>query len=319
MSLPRVATIGFGFLGKWHAQKAHALDGLCDFRAIVETFPQGQEAARTAYPQIKVVSHLADVMPEIDAAIVVTPTSMHHAMVKELLMGGKHVFCEKPLCSTSAQARELEALASEKKLYLQVGHSERCHAAWETLRPRFLKMAGPLSLRLDRFAPFKGRATDVDVVQDLMIHDIDLMLWLFNRNPLRVRAWGHKIRTDNWDHVTAHFSLENGAEAIITVGRNHTHEARALEVMNQQGMVRVDLFANKIQVAPAGEVSPGVFTTEESYSKRDHLLLEQEAFYRTISTGVPLMVNAAEGRRAVEWVEAVLKSLESGEVVTLHG
>jgi predicted dehydrogenase len=318
MALPRVATVGYGFLGKWHAQKAQALSALCDFRAIVERHPPAQEAARAAHPGVKVVGELSEVIDDIDAAVVVTPTSLHHAVVQSLLLAGKHVFCEKPLCSTAAQARELEKTAADKGLLLQVGHSERCHAAWERLRPLFLATRGPFDLRIDRFAPFKGRATDVDVVQDLMIHDIDLMLWLFGRRPLEVRALRHKIRTRVWDHVTAQFTLEGGAQAILTMGRNHTHEVRALEVMGATGLVRVDLMANKILEAPAGEVSPGVFVKEETYAKRDHLLIEQEAFYRSIATGAPLMVTPAEGRRAVELVEAVLEAAASGRAVPLR-
>ena len=313
----RTATIGYGFLGKWHAQKAAALGELCELKGIVEKFPVAQDAAKTNHPQTPVVSDWKEL--EIDAAVVVTPTSFHFEVAKELLLAGKHVFCEKPLCSTTEQAIELENLALEKKLVLQVGHSERCHEAWEKLRPQFVAMKGPVSLRIDRFAPFKGRATDVDVVQDLMIHDIDLMLWLFNREVKSVRAWGHKIRTNHWDHVTAQFTLSDGMEATLTMGRNSVHEVRALEVFHNSGSTRVDLFANKIQTAPAGEVSPGVFTAEETYGKRDHLLIEQTAFYNSILNKKPAMVDATAGRKAVEMVEAVLKALATGESVKCHG
>ncbi|MBY0518047.1 MAG: Gfo/Idh/MocA family oxidoreductase [Bacteriovoracaceae bacterium] len=313
----RVATIGYGFLGKWHAQKAAALNELAELKYIVEKFPSAQQAARENHPGVKIVSEVKEILSDIDAAIIVTPTSFHYEVAKELLMAGKHVFCEKPLCSTVAEAQELEKLANEKKLVLQVGHSERCHQAWETLRQSFLNFKGPLSLRIDRFAPFKGRATDVDVVQDLMIHDIDLMLWLFGRKVKSVKAWGHKIRTQNWDHVTAEFTLADGMQAVLTMGRNSVHEARSLEVFHQSGSTRVNLFANKIQTAPSGEISPGVFVSESSYEKRDHLLIEQKAFYNSILQGAPVMVSGTEGRVAVVLVEAVLTALKSGQLETL--
>lgn len=319
MSSPKVRTavVGYGFLGRWHAQKAAQLPS-CDLRAIIEKFPAAQEAAKAAHPQVPVIGDVREVMPEIEAGVVVTPTSFHYEVAKELLEHGKHVFCEKPLCSTAAQSHELAALAKSKKLVLQVGHSERCHEAWEKLRPKFLELKGPMTIRLDRYAAFKGRATDVDVVQDLMIHDIDLMLWLFGRRVLEVRAWGHKIRTKVWDHVTAQFTLEGGAQATLTMGRNHVHEVRALEVFHDSGLTRVDLFANKIQTAPSTDVAAGVFTHEETYGKRDHLLIEQEAFYASIRTGAPVMVTAEEGCRAVELIEDVLKALETGRPV-IHG
>lgn len=312
----RTAVIGYGFLGKWHAQKAQTLGMLT---AIVEKYPAAQEAARTAHPGVKVVSELSEVINDIDAGIVVTPTSFHYPVAKTLLLAGKHVFCEKPLCSTSPEALELEKLALEKKLILQVGHSERCHQAWEKLRPRFSAYKGPVSLRIDRFAPFKGRATDVDVVQDLMIHDIDLMLWLFNRDVVSVRAWGHKMRTKHWDHVTAQFTLADGMEATLTMGRNSATEVRALEVFHASGSTRVDLFANKIQEAPSGEVSAGVYTSEEGYEKRDHLFIEQAAFQQSVEKHAGVMVDARAGTRAVQLVEAVLKSLETNQSVPTHG
>jgi predicted dehydrogenase len=144
------------------------------------------------------------------------------------------------------------------------------------------------------------------------------MLWLFNRRPTQVRAWGHKIRTKVWDHVTAQFTLQGGAQATLTVGRNHVQEVRALEVFHDSGLTRVDLFTNKIQTAPNTDIAPGIFTTEESYSKRDHLLIEQESFYQSITQKTPVLVSAAEGRLAVELVEDVLKALETGDSV-LHG
>lgn len=314
MTKVKTAVIGYGFLGKWHAQKAAQLPA-AELKFIVEKFPAAQDAARAAHPTVNVVADLHSVIPEIDAAIVVTPTSLHFEVAKVLLDAGKHVFCEKPLCSTTAQAEQLAQLAKAKGVVLQVGHSERCHQAWEKLRPQFSSLRGPLTIRLDRYAAFKGRATDVDVVQDLMIHDIDLMLWLFGRKVLSVSAWGHKIRTKVWDHVTAQFTLEGGAQATLTMGRNHVHEVRALEVFHETGLVRVDLFANKIQTSPNVDVAPGVFTTEESYPKRDHLLIEQEAFYHAIQTKGAVMVTAQEGVRAVQLVEDVLKSLESGRPV----
>jgi predicted dehydrogenase len=316
MKKVRVATIGYGFLGRWHAQKAAALNELCDLVAIVEKFPAAQAAARTAHPTTQVVESWQTIADSIDAAVIVTPTSLHFSVAKELLEAGKHVFCEKPLCSTSSEARILEKMAKDKNLILQVGHSERCHTAWSELKLKELE--GPIHLRIDRYAPFKGRATDVDVVQDLMIHDIDLMLWLFGRQVQSVSATGFKIRTQHWDHVAAHFKLSEGMEATITSGRNHVHEIRALEVFHNSGVTRVDLFANKIQTAPAGEISPGVFTAESSYEKRDHLLIEQAAFYRSIMQGEKIFVTATEGRVAVECVEAVLKSLATNSSVSLH-
>src|SRR5690606_24698738 len=246
MAKIRVAVLGYGHLGKWHCQKVEAHSNDVEFVAIVEKFPAGQDAAKTNHPKVKVVADIKDVIHEIDAAFVITPTSTHFELVKYLLDNNKHVFCEKPLCSNDEEANKLREIASGKDLVIQVGHSERFHEAWEKLRPKFQNLKSPYTVRINRVAPFKGRATDVDVVQDLGIHDLDLVLHLFKDKPVSVDATGIKIRTKNWDHATIKVALQNGSEAIVVVGRNATKEVRELEVISDAGMISVDLFANKI-------------------------------------------------------------------------
>src|SRR5690606_12256678 len=141
--------------------------------------------------------------------------STHFELVKYLLDNNKHVFCEKPLCSNDEEARKLKEIASTKDLVIQVGHSERFHEAWEILRSKFQSLKSPYTVRINRVAPFKGRATDVDVVQDLGIHDLELVLQLFTEIPVSVSGSGLKIRTKNWDHATLKVELQNGSEAIV--------------------------------------------------------------------------------------------------------
>jgi predicted dehydrogenase len=159
----KVAVVGHGHLGRWHTQKADQLED-SELVAIVE--PYNQEEIRKQYPHVKVVNQLKDVIDEIDAAVIVTPTSTHFELTKYCLEHKKHVFCEKPLCSTYEEAQALGEFTSGLKL--QVGHSERCHQVWESVSPLIDKIEGKKTLKINRFAPFKGRATDVDVVQDLM-------------------------------------------------------------------------------------------------------------------------------------------------------
>lgn len=315
MSKVRVAVIGYGHLGKWHCQKVAAHADVAEFVAIVEKFPAGQEAARANHPNVKVVSDISEVMNEIDAAFVVTPTSIHFELVSLLLNNGKHVFCEKPLCSNDDEGKKLRDLATNKKLILQVGHSERFHEAWETLRSRFQTLTPPYTVRINRVAPFKGRATDVDVVQDLAIHDLDLILFLFKERPLSIRATGLKIRTDKWDHATIQVTMEKGSEAHIVVGRNAVKEMRDLEVISKEGMTTVDLFANKILEATNTKYEDGTFVKEASYPKRDHLLLEHGHFYNSIMKGSAPVVGLIDGLNAVHLIDCTLKSMDTHAVV----
>jgi predicted dehydrogenase len=318
MSKVRVAVIGYGHLGKWHCQKVEANKNLADFVAIVEKFEKGQALAKENHPGVRIVLDITEVLNQIDAAFIVTPTSTHAELVAFLLENGKHVFCEKPLCSNDEEAIKLKSIAQSKNLILQVGHSERFHEAWEKLRAQFNELKPPYLIRINRAAPFKGRATDVDVVQDLAIHDLDLLMFLFNEKPLSVRARGLKIRTQNWDHAQIFLKMEKGSEAEIVVGRNHTHEMRDLEVISSTGMIHVDLFRNTISKAPAGSFEDGSFVKTENYSKRDHLLLEHENFYRSILENIKPVVGLKDGLAAVHLVDRTLEALRTQSEVPVQ-
>lgn len=318
MKKVKVAVLGYGHLGKWHCQKVEAHKDLAEFVAIVEKFPACQDAARANHPGVKVVSNLSEVIGEIDAAFVVTPTSTHFELVKNLLESNKHVFCEKPLCSNDEEAQKLKAIAESKKVVLQVGHSERFHQAWEILKETFAKISSPFNVRINRIAPFKGRATDVDVVQDLAIHDLDLILHLFKAKPVSVKATGHKIRTDKYDHASITLTLEGGSEASIVVGRNGVKESRDLEVVSKEGMVLVDLFTNKIHTATHDKFDDGSFVRDLSYEKRDHLLLEHGHFYRSILENHPAIIGLKDGMNAVHLVDSSLKAMSTRESVPVN-
>lgn len=318
MKKVRVAVLGYGHLGKWHCQKVEACLDKADFVGIVEKFPAGREAAAKAYPNVKVVEDIKEIINDIDGAFVVTPTSTHFGLVSYLLQNGKHVFCEKPVCSNDDEAKKLEEIARGKNVLVQVGHSERFHEAWETLRSKFQSLPTPYTVRINRYAAFKGRATDVDVVQDLGIHDLDLLMYLFQERPLEIRALGQKIRTDKWDHASIYVQMEKGCEASIVIGRNHVKEVRELEVVSQDGTVLIDLFTNKIYEACSSNYEDGTFVKETPYNKRDHLLLEHRAFYTSILEGKGPAVSLADGIAAVHLVDCTLNALKGHAAVKVQ-
>lgn len=315
MEKVKVAVLGYGHLGKWHTEKAFNLDE-AELVAIVESYEPNQKLAQEKYPNVKVVSHIEDVINEIDAAIIVTPTSTHYELCQYLMKNNKHVFCEKPICPTLTEALKLEDSLPEGKV-VQVGHSERCHQIWESLRPKIHSIGTPTHIKITRVAAFKGRATDVDVVQDLMIHDLDLSKWLINEEVISVQAFGNKIRTGKWDHVTALIKFINGSSAMITSSRNHVKEIRSLEVSTDKGIHYVDLMNNEYSFATSGQFENGEYVETESYEKRDHLLMEQKEFYQAILNNKEPMVDYYDGVRAVRLVQAVTESLESGDEIKL--
>lgn len=308
-----VALIGYGHLGKWHAQKIVAHSDRVELYAIVDRSEEALKTAAKLYPETKMVIELGSIIDEIDAAIVVTSTSVHYQIVKQLLEKGKHVFCEKPLCSLSSEAQQLDELARKAQVVLQVGHSERCHEVWERLD--FKKLNTSFTLDIKRVAPFKGRAVDVDVVQDLMIHDLDLVIYLTGQIPQKIKAYGHKMRTDKWDHVEATLEFKEGSMAKITASRNYGFEQRSFELTTKEASHYVDLFQQKYFFAPSSEVSSGEYVEEADYQKRDHLLVEHSKFYQSILHGEEVFVSAKQGVQAIKMVEAVLDSLASQDWV----
>lgn len=315
MNKIKVAVIGYGHLGKWHTQKAFAHED-SELIAIVESFEANKIKAKEDYPSVKIVSDIKDVIDQIDAAIIVTPTSTHHELTKYLLQNKKHIFCEKPLCSSSKEANDLKEYLQPDKI-LQVGHSERCHQAWEILKKDINDIKGPVTVKLSRAAAFKGRATDVDVVQDLMIHDLDLVHYLFGKKLVSVNAIGHKIRTNKWDHATAFIKAEDGSVFEITSGRNHIKEIRSLEIMSSNGCIYVDLFTNEISVADNSSTNESEFVKSNKYEKRDHLNIEQNNFYKSILGSEKPMVSFEDGVYVVGLIDKVLDSLDSSSEVKI--
>ena len=312
----KVAVIGYGHLGKWHCQKAESFAELSELKYIVEKFESGRELAKKNHPNANVVEDISQCINDIDAAVVVTPTSFHYEIVEYLLKHNKHVFCEKPITENTEQALKLKELLAGKQLVLQVGHSERFHNAWEMKEQYIDYFKAPAHITLKRVAPFKGRATDVDVVQDLMIHDLDLLVYLFKETPISVDAVGYKMRTKKYDYVSANFKFKSGHRATITVGRNQTKEVRELEISNNTGTILVDLMKNEI-IEARGSFDGPEFTKTIPYEKRDHLMLEHKHFYDSILNNKKPIISIDDGILAVRLIDKVLESCDKNTEVHL--
>lgn len=317
MSKVKVAVIGCGYLGKWHVEKVISHES-AELVAIVEPSPEGQSNAKEKFPEEKVVSSVDEVLSEIDAAIIATPTSIHFELVEKLILAKKHVFCEKPLTDDYSAAEKLGKLEREPNQVIQVGHSERFHKVWKTLKEDkelssfFDKKA---CIDIDRYAPFKGRATDVDVVSDLMIHDLDLLWFLFGEKPIEVSAAGHKVNTNKWDHATAVLKFSSGRRAILTSGRSHVEEQRKVQIIGEKGTLLINLMDLTYTYAKPGATTDTIVTL--SYDRADHLYEEQDCFYKSILNQEPPPVSLEDGIIAVSWIDAVQKSLEQGKAITL--
>ena len=314
----KVAVVGYGHLGKWHCEKvSESLKA--DLKVIVDPLLTSREKASAGHPKVKVLSQLDELKNlDIDAAIVVVPTSFHFEVVEYFLERGIAVFCEKPLVSRLSDAYRLKDLMDKKGGTLQVGHSERFHKVWEKREDFEGFLEGPAIIRLDRLAVSKGRAKDVDVVQDLMIHDLDLINYLLDEKPVALRAWGCKIVDDKWDSVTAQLRFSSGKVVFLSSARHYVEEKRFLSSTNSRGSLLVDLLNHKLKVSESSDEGYGEFVVrDENYDKRDHLKLEQELFYSSILEEKPIAVGLEEGLYAVKLVDRVLESLASNKEINI--
>jgi predicted dehydrogenase len=303
----RVCLIGHGFLGKWHAQKI-LQNSSVQFSAIVEANVAVHEELRKLYPQVHVASELSEMISLADIFLVVVPTSLHFSVIKQLLPTKKHLFVEKPLTATWAEAQELKKILPSN-LVLQVGHSERCHGVWEILKEEKNILATSEVIRFERYAAFKGRASDVNVVLDVTVHDLDLMMYLFNPELVSCRATTIKSKTNQWDTVSAEFVDKQGRSFQFYSSRDELVEVRSLKLSGSQGTTSIDLLNLTYQWNSSVE--------KINYAKRDHLLMEQSAFFTSIHEGLPAAVDFHAGYVSVYLVECIIQAAKTGSQISV--
>lgn len=299
MTRLRCAVVGAGYLGRFHAQKYAGL-ARCEFVGIADPSAGARERL-AAELGVAVHADYRDLLGRVDAVSVATPTTLHHAVARDFLEAGAHVLVEKPIAVTAAEARELIAIAAERRRVLQVGHLERFNpvivaAAGELSGPRFIES--------NRLAPFKARGTDVSVVLDLMIHDIDLIEDIVRSPIATIDAVGAPVFTDEIDIANARIRFENGCVADVTASRISLKSERKLRVFQADAYLSIDLqqklltIVRRPAVIEAG-VMPSVAVEERSFDQGDALLSEIEAFLDAIEQGSRPVVSGEDGLRAL--------------------
>ncbi len=304
----RVGVVGTGYLGTFHAQKYAAMPGV-ELVAVVDTdFPKARALARelsaTAYRRPDEIHDL------VDAVSIAVPTSLHHQVARGFLRRGIDVLIEKPITERIPDATELIRIADRKGCILQVGHLERFNTVWDAADPALRE---PMFIEAHRLGPFQGRGIDVDVVLDLMIHDIDIVL-KYVRSPVReVYAAGVPVLSSNVDIANVRLHFENGAVANLTASRVSLKKTRKIRFFQPDLYVSVDYDAGKTQVIqriPRGKTRPPKITGEERIaSPADSLNAELASFVRCVKTRTPPEVDGRQGRRALKVAMRILRRM----------
>ncbi|MDZ7749541.1 MAG: Gfo/Idh/MocA family oxidoreductase [Halofilum sp. (in: g-proteobacteria)] len=293
------AVVGVGYLGRFHAQKYAALPG-CELVGVAD--PDEAAAAACAGPLgVPVVVDYHELLGHVDAVSIAVPTSLHHRIALDFLEHGSHVLVEKPITVTVAEADELVAAAGARGLVLQVGHLERFNPA---LRAADAILATPRFIESHRLAPFNPRGTDVDVVLDLMIHDIDIILDVVRSPLVRADASGAEVLTGATDIVNARLVFESGCVANVTASRVSAKKERRMRFFQHDCYLAVDFQDHRLTLHRKGEqeMYPGIpelVTEERQFEAGDAIRAEIESFLESVSSGTPPLVSGEDGRRAL--------------------
>ncbi|MDE1922631.1 MAG: Gfo/Idh/MocA family oxidoreductase [Gammaproteobacteria bacterium] len=307
----RTAVVGVGYLGRFHAQKYAALDRS---RLVAVADSNGAAAAALAAELgCEATTDYRELVGRVDAVSIVTPTPTHHPIAHAFLEGGAHVLVEKPMTVTVAEGESLIAAAKRAGRILQVGHLERFNAAVRSLQPL---LAVPRFVESARLAPFKARGTDVDVVLDLMIHDIDLILSIVRSPVVSVDAVGTSVFSGEIDIANARLRFANGCVANATASRVSLKTERRLRLFQDDAYVSLDLHQKVRTVirkgGTAADGTPQVAIDETNYDQGDALRDEIEAFLAAAATGGPAPVSGEDGllalRTAISITDQVARS-----------
>lgn len=317
----KIGVIGTGHLGRHHARVASELT-VCELVGIHDSDPS-RAAAVAAEFRTKAFPDLAGLIDGVDAAVVAVPTSAHHAVARRCLDRGVHVLIEKPIASTLEEARDLVSVARERGLLIQVGHSERFNPA---IRAAVAVLSGPRFIEAHRLGVFMPRGTDVAVVLDLMIHDIDLILATVRSPVSRIDAVGVPVLSPNIDIANARLTFADGCVANVTASRVSREKVRKIRFFERDAYVSVDCSRPLVQVfrrkdvppetlaaIARGEV-PGGLESVVDYEElpldtAEPLKLQQASFVRAVEEGRRPEVDGEDGLKALEVALEILRQI----------
>jgi predicted dehydrogenase len=297
----RTAVIGVGYLGRFHAQKYSQLPG-SQLVAVVDANAQAAEKV-AAEVGTAALRDYRELFGRVDAVSLAVPTPLHHRIGRDLLEQGIHVLVEKPIATTAAEARELIAAAKDRGCVLQVGHLERFNPA---ILAAVARLKTPRFVESHRLAPFKQRGTDVSVVLDLMIHDIDLIQELVGRPIEHIDAIGSSVFSGEIDIVNARLRFEGGCVANTTASRISLKQERKIRIFQDDAYLSIDMqqkilsVIRKKDAAIAVESPAQVSIEEESFDQGDALREEIAAFLHAVRTKGEPVVTGEDGLRALE-------------------
>jgi predicted dehydrogenase len=317
-----IGLVGCGHLGNIHARllnDIHTGNDSVNFAGTYDTDTGKSVQTASAYG-VKAFDSLEHLLDEINTLIIVTSTPSHFEIAKKALKRKINLFIEKPVTATLKEARKLIQIAGKTKAKIQVGHVERFNPALTSLEQYKLK---PMFVESHRLAQFNPRGTDVSVIQDLMIHDIDIILYLVNSPLKKIDANGVTVISNNIDIANARLSFKNGCVANITSSRISLKKMRKMRLFQQNTYISIDFLNNKSEIFklvnmdtltagltyPVSETKKIIYEEPkiENADNINPIKSELETFFNSVLKNKPVKVTLKEGARAVEVADKIIK------------
>jgi predicted dehydrogenase len=299
----RVGVVGTGYLGRLHARILTEMP-----EAEVAGFVETDDAVAAELAQnlgLKRFPSVAALAREVDCAVVATPTTTHFDIARELLDAGCDVMVEKPITPAADDARRLIDLATSRQRILQVGHVERYNPAITAAEP-FVR--GARFVQSERLGVFVGRSLDIDVLLDLMIHDLNLVLSLLGQRVVDVRAVGVAVLTENVDIANVRLEFENGAVANLTASRVSQDRVRKIRFFSREAYISIDTKEQEVKGYRLDGKS--IVPIDLNVTKKEPLRAELEAFLGCVGTRTRPLVSGEDGLAAVELAIRVARAVD---------
>ncbi len=315
----KVGLIGAGHLGKFHLNNWATIEGV-QLTGFADTDDANAALVSEKYGLTR-YTDIDTLMDECDALDIVAPTSAHFALCEAAIKKGKHVFVEKPLANTMDEARALVKLAKEANIKFQVGHVERFNPAFLALKEYSL---APMFIEVHRLAQFNPRGTDVSVILDLMIHDIDIILSLVKSNVNYISANGVAVMSDTPDIANVRIEFDNGCVANLTSSRISMKKMRKMRLFQKDAYIGIDFLEKKTEVIKLntpGDKNVFTFDIDTNSGKKtiaianpnvpevNAIKMELEAFRDAIVTNTGTPVNIVDGFRAMDVAHQILEKI----------
>lgn len=313
MKKPRVGVIGVGKMGRLHVRGYTELEDMCDFVGIYDVNSDVAAAVAQEF-EVAVFSSVDELLAKVDAVTIAAPTRYHFPLAQQALEAGVHVLIEKPVCQSVAEAKQLYELTKKHDATVQVGHIERFNPAVQQLAG-LIKNKRVVAIEVRRTGPYDPRVKDLDVIQDMMVHDIDVLRYLFGAEVTDIVAHARRVKSPVFaDHAVSTLTLDNGIIATLTASRVTEQKFRKMNLTCEDAYIELDymerrlaLTRNAIYYEANGELPAKLEKVGEQIEvpNRDPLLSQTRHFLDCIATGRRPLIGIKDALAALEIVERI--------------